>query len=73
MEFSAMDPENKDLARFYYNFTVHKEYEQKKAPPPRPIISGSGPITENASLLVQHHTQEASQNHPSYLEDSQTS
>ena len=39
-EFSAMDPENKDLARFYCNFKVHKEYEHKKAPPPRPIISG---------------------------------
>ena len=44
-----MDPDNKDLARFYRNFKVHKQYEHKKAPSPRAIISGSGSIKENAS------------------------
>ena len=50
-EFDAMDPTDKDLARFYCNFKVHKEYEPKTAPPPRPIVSGSGSMTENVSLL----------------------
>ena len=40
-----------------------------KAPPPRPIISGSGSITENASLYVQHHIKDVSRSHSSYLED----
>jgi hypothetical protein len=68
-EYDAINPEDKNLARFYCNFKVHKEYEHKKAPKPRAIISGSGSITENASLFVQHHIQQVSQSHPSYLQD----
>ena len=48
---------------------MHKKYEHKKAPQPRAIISGSGSLTENASLFVQHHVQELSYSHPSYLQD----
>ena len=68
-EYNAINPQDKDLARFYCNFKVHKYYEHKKAPKPRAIISGSGSITENASLFVQHHIQEVSYSHPSYLQD----
>ena len=68
-EYDTINPEDKNLARFYCNFKVHKEYEHKKAPKPRAIISGSGSITENASLFVQHHIQQVSQSHPSYLQD----
>ena len=68
-EFNVMNPGDNDLARFYCNFKVHKKYEHKKAPPPRAIISGSGSITENASIFVQHHIKEVSNSHPSYLED----
>ena len=64
-----MDPENKDLARFYCNFKVHKKYEHKKAPQPRAIISGSESINENANTFVQHHIKEVSHTHTSYLED----
>ena len=68
-EYNAINPEDKDLARFYCNFKVHKEYVHKKAPKPRPIISGSGSLTENASLFVQHHIQNISHTHTSYLQD----
>ena len=68
-EYDAMDPEDKDVARVYCNFKVHKSYEPKTAPPPRAIISGSGSITENASLFVQHHIKDISTTHPSYIQD----
>ena len=68
-EYNAINAEDKDLARCYCNFKVHKDYEHKKAPKPRAIISGSGSITENASLFVQHHIKEVSSSHPSYLQD----
>ena len=49
---------------------MHKNYKHKTAPPPRAIISGSGSITENASLFVQHHIKNISTSHPSYIQDS---
>ena len=61
--------EKKILAMFYCNFKVHREYVHKKAPKPRAIVSGSGSITENASLFVQHHIEESSYSHKSYLQD----
>ena len=51
-EYDAINPENKNLDRFYSDFKVHKEYVHKKAPKPRVIVSGSGSIKENASLFV---------------------
>lgn len=68
-EHNAINPDEKDIARFYCNFKVHKEYEHKTAPPPRAIISGSGSMTENASLFVQHHIKNISTSHPSYIQD----
>ena len=45
-------------------------YEVGKAPPERPIISGSGSYTENISLFVEHHIKNLSNIHPTYLQDS---
>ena len=51
-EFEAMQPGEKGPARFYQLFKVHKPHEPGMAPPERPIISGSGSITENLSLFI---------------------
>ena len=39
------------------------------APLVRPIISGSGSITDNINIFVEHHIKEVSTKHPSYLQD----
>ena len=51
-------------------FKVHKKHVVGKAPPGRPIISGSGSFTENISLYVEHHIKELANKHPSHLQDS---
>ena len=66
----AMDPYDKKPAKFYQMFKVHKNHEIGKAPPERPIISGSGSFTENISLFVEHHIKNLSNKHPSSLQDS---
>ena len=48
-EFSAMSPDDKGAAKFYCNLKVHKQKDHKELPPVRPIISGSGSVTENIS------------------------
>ena len=48
----AMKPREKEAAKFYCNFKVHKEHEHMKAPPVRPIISGSGSALENVGKFV---------------------
>ena len=68
-EFEGMDPSGKGAATFYQLFKVHKAHEVGKAPPERPIISGSGSITENISLFVEHHVKQLATQHPSYLQD----
>ena len=68
-EFTAMNPEKKDPSNFYCNFKVHKQSEHVEIPPVRPIISGSGSITENISIFVEHHINELSTKHKSYLQD----
>ena len=50
-KFEAMDPSEKSPGRFYELFKVHKHHEPGETPPERPIISGSGSITENISLF----------------------
>ena len=50
-------------------FKVHKKHVPGRAPPERPIISGSGSITEGISQFVQHHIQDLSVKHPSYIQD----
>ena len=68
-EYSEMSPKNKNQSVFYFNLKVHKETNHNNIPPVRPIISGSGSITENISLYVEHHIKESSIKHPSYLQD----
>ena len=52
----AMDPSEKKLtAKFYQMFKIHKKHDIGKAPPERPIISGSGSFTENIDMFVDHH------------------
>ena len=53
-EYTAMDPSDKTASRFYCNLKIHKPHEE--IPPVRPIISGSGSITENIGVFVEHHT-----------------
>ena len=64
-----MNPLSKKAARLYHIFKVHKPHIQGKAPPERPIISGSGSITENCSLFVTHHIKSLSTQHPTYIQD----
>ena len=68
-EYEAMLADEKDAAKFYCIFKVHKEHEPMTAPPPRPIVSGSGSTTENIAAFVDFHTKEISNKHQSYLQD----
>ena len=43
----------------------------KKAPPPRPIISGAGSITEGISTFVEHLTKNLATTHETYLQVTQ--
>ena len=67
-EFTIMNPKDKNASKFYCNFKVHKQTEHGQIPV-RPIISGSGAITEKISLFIEHHIKELSMKHPSYLQD----
>ena len=64
-----MRADDKDVARFYATFKVHKKHEVGKAPPERPIISGNGSITENISAFVDYHIKALAVEQFSYLQD----
>ena len=66
-EYYAMIADDKDAAKFYCNFKVHKEHEPMTAPPP--IVSGSGSVTENIAAFVDHHIKDVSKHHQTYLQD----
>ena len=68
-EYLAMCPEGKNASKFYCNLKVHKEHTHGKAPPVRPIVSGSGSIAENLSKYVDHHISEGAKTHEAYLQD----
>ena len=68
-EFRAMDQEEKNAAKFYCNFKIHKPHTPMTPPPPRPIISGSGSITENLGVYVEKHINFISTQHQSYIKD----
>ena len=59
----------KNVGKFYQLFKVHKKSEPGSLPPGRPIISGSGSLTENISKFVEHHLKDLATTHPSYLQD----
>ena len=52
-EFRALNPDDKNPSKFYCNFKIHKPHAFMTTPPPRPIISGSGSITENIGIFVE--------------------
>ena len=68
-EYEEMDPEKKHPSNFYCTFKVHKPHVEGTASPERPIISGSGSLTENPSLFIEHHIKDLANQHPSYLQD----
>ena len=69
-EYLAMKPEeDAKPGRFYATLKVHKDHEEGKAPPVRPIVSQSGSLTENIALFVETHLKEAARKHNTYLED----
>ena len=52
-ELEAMDPEGKNVSKFYMTFKIHKEHVHGQAPPERPICSGSGSMLENVSKYIE--------------------
>ena len=49
-----MKSDEKQPGKFYCTFKVHKPHTINEAPREKPIISGSGSMTENPSLFVEH-------------------
>ena len=68
-EYNAMNPEEKNPAKFYCIPKVHKDHTPPQTPPVRPIISGTGSITENLGIFVEHHVKVLATKHQSYLQD----
>ena len=68
-EYLAMDPTDGNPARLYCNFKIHKKHNLNQAPPPRPIISGSGSILENIGKYVEFHINHIASEHESFLQD----
>ena len=68
-EYSAMKSDEKDAAKFYCTFKVHKDHAPMTAPPVRPIISSSGSVTENTAAYVEYHIKDVAKLHHSYLQD----
>jgi peptide-methionine (R)-S-oxide reductase len=68
-EYRAMDPASLSPARFYQLFKVHKAHDPGALPPGRPIISGSGSLTENISRFIDFHIKGFVKEIPSYLQD----
>ena len=70
-EYNAMIADEKDAAKFYCTFKVYKKHEPMTAPPPppRPIVSGSGSVTENIAAFVDYHVKDTAKEHHSYLQD----
>ena len=68
-EFQSMDPQDGKPARLYCNFKIHKEHTRSHAPPPRPIISGSGSILENIGKYIEFHIKHIASQHETYLQD----
>ena len=58
---------DKKAGQFYVNLKVHKPH--LNIPPPRPLISGSGSITENIGKFVEYHIKDIASSHESYMQD----
>ena len=68
-EFTFLDPKERGPGKFYQIMKVHKEHDENQLPPGRPIISGTGSITEQISYFVDYHAKELVKNVPSYIQD----
>jgi hypothetical protein len=68
-DFDAMKPVEKTPGKFYCTLKVHKPHSENKALPERPIISGSGTITENPSLFIEYHLKDLATKHDTYIQD----
>ena len=68
-ELKAMLTDDKNPAKFYQLFKVHKTHIPGDTPPSMPIISGSGSYTEDISLFSDNFLKPLSNLHPSYLQD----
>jgi hypothetical protein len=66
-EASAMIPAEAKPGRLYGLAKDHKEYIG--IPPFRPIVSGSGSLTENISLYLDSHAKPLVSSLPSFIED----
>ena len=64
-----MKTDEKQPGKFYCTFKVHKPHTINEASPERPIISGSGSMTENPSLFVEHFIKDLAKLHDTYLQD----
>ena len=60
---------DKEPAKFYMNFKVHKEHEYMKPPPPRPIVSGSGSKLENIGKYIEQQIKQNANKHDTYIQD----
>jgi len=66
-EANAMIPDEAKPGRLYGLAKDHKKYD--KIPPFRPIVSGSGSLTENISKFVDFHAKPIVSELPSFIED----
>jgi hypothetical protein len=66
-EAEAMSPKEAKPGRLYGLAKDHKEYD--RIPPFRPIVSGSGSLTENISKFVDFHAKPLVASLPSFIED----
>ena len=68
-EYEHMNPENKNAGKFYCTPKVHKGHDESKPPPPRPIVSGCGSLTEKIGHFADYFVKEVATNHDSYSKD----
>ena len=55
--------------KFYRNFKIHKPHTPMRTLLPRPIISGSGSITENIATYLENPINTIATQHTSYLQE----
>ena len=68
-ELKAMLADDKNPAKVYQLFKVHKTHIPGDTPTRRPIFIGSGSYTENINLFVDNFLKPLSKLHPSYFQD----
>ena len=66
-----MNPDEARPSKFYLTFKVHKPHEIGKAPPERPIVSGSRSVTENIATFIEYYIKDIGTKHDTYLKDTQ--